>query len=362
MATNKNQHYVPRSYLRQFSSDEERKCLNVYNIDRDKLIINAPLKHQCSKDYFYGKDDSLEEMLKPFESGIPKLVKRIENSADKFEDQDKIFLKSFWLLQYLRTNGANQKLAEMSHALDDMAGKTNALRFELDEAVQSAMRLLPELNSSIADLKCCLVKNNSAIPFITSDDPSILTNRWMLTKARHRSNSFGLSRSGAIIILPLTPSILFLGYDGDVYTVNHKNGWVKTNSERDVEALNQHQYLNCCANIFIKNTQDIETTRIHYNSIKNSRISPRFSLEYCTLVEVKSNGQEIYKPADPSKLQEMRNAIVKSSPLFCTPSLWPSLLRWNPVGHVYTDGTEQSYIRRARALVQEGEGMKKIRI
>ena len=55
MASNKNQHFVPRCYLREFTHKSENKAITVYNIDRKKCIPKAPVKNQCSKDYFYGK-------------------------------------------------------------------------------------------------------------------------------------------------------------------------------------------------------------------------------------------------------------------------------------------------------------------
>ncbi|MCF6263399.1 MAG: DUF4238 domain-containing protein [Xanthomonadales bacterium] len=51
MATNKNQHFVPRCYLKAFSKDGEGLAINLFNIGRKRLIQNAPLKHQCSKNH-----------------------------------------------------------------------------------------------------------------------------------------------------------------------------------------------------------------------------------------------------------------------------------------------------------------------
>jgi hypothetical protein len=44
MATNKNQHFVPRVHLRPFTVDEGGAAINVFNLDREKLIPNAPVK------------------------------------------------------------------------------------------------------------------------------------------------------------------------------------------------------------------------------------------------------------------------------------------------------------------------------
>ncbi|AXW32869.1 hypothetical protein CJO88_05685 [Ralstonia solanacearum] len=60
VATNKNQHFVPRCYLRQFTIDRGNKAINLYNVERDRFIEGAPVKNQCSGDYFYGKAPCLK--------------------------------------------------------------------------------------------------------------------------------------------------------------------------------------------------------------------------------------------------------------------------------------------------------------
>lgn len=38
MASNKNQHFVPRCHLRPFTRDTEGKVINLFNLDRDSRI------------------------------------------------------------------------------------------------------------------------------------------------------------------------------------------------------------------------------------------------------------------------------------------------------------------------------------
>ncbi|MDB5770097.1 MAG: hypothetical protein JWM42_471 [Burkholderia sp.] len=111
----------------------------------------------------------------------------------------------------------------------------------IKEAVQIAMRAFASSMHVIDDLKLCLLKNKIDLPFITSDNPAVLTNKWQLKNSRTLGLSFGLGSAGVLALLPLTPHLLFLGYDGDVYSVPHEGGIVQVKSERDVMALNQHQ-------------------------------------------------------------------------------------------------------------------------
>ena len=41
---------------------------NLFNIDRLAFVRNAPVKHQCSGDYFYGQDEKLEKAIR-FQEG-----------------------------------------------------------------------------------------------------------------------------------------------------------------------------------------------------------------------------------------------------------------------------------------------------
>lgn len=40
-------------------------AISLINLDRKKLIPNAPVKNQCFKDYFYGADENLENATSP---------------------------------------------------------------------------------------------------------------------------------------------------------------------------------------------------------------------------------------------------------------------------------------------------------
>jgi hypothetical protein len=55
MASNKNQHFVPRCYLRAFTCNGENRMINLFNIDRRVCIEGAPVKHQCSGAISMGK-------------------------------------------------------------------------------------------------------------------------------------------------------------------------------------------------------------------------------------------------------------------------------------------------------------------
>src|SRR5258707_8720574 len=66
MAESKNQHYVPRHYLRRFAFPDGKRILT-YLIKSESFPPPAPIKTQCSKPYFYGKDTRFEKILTELE-------------------------------------------------------------------------------------------------------------------------------------------------------------------------------------------------------------------------------------------------------------------------------------------------------
>jgi hypothetical protein len=68
MPDNKNQHFVPQFYLRNFAADQEQRSVNLFNIARARAIHRASIKNQCSRDYWHGSDDPIfEESVKGLE-------------------------------------------------------------------------------------------------------------------------------------------------------------------------------------------------------------------------------------------------------------------------------------------------------
>jgi len=351
MATNKNQHFVPRCYLKPFTVDGQGLAINLFNLDLERVIPNAPVKNQCSGDYFYGNNQKLESAIQGLEGSYASTLKKITEPGYKLTKEDRTTLKIFWLFQHLRTEAASKKFVEMAARIGTDIDQKETFKYEIKEAVQSALLTFKQHMDEIADLKACLVKNNSQAPFITSDDPAIFTNLWSLLNSGRSKPSFGLHSAGAIALLPLTPSILFLAYDADVYSIESKNGWVKTRSAHDVYALNQHQYLACMANIYIKSPGDAQELASKIKEIKSLRPAERYSLNYATPDQVHGSFTR-YKTIDTEAAHKLVNApqgntelLIHFSQNHPKPTIWPSFLRWRPKGFVYTNGTGVGYVR-----------------
>jgi hypothetical protein len=222
MPSNKNQHFVPRCYLRPFSMNKEGRAINLYTVSRERFVQNASISGQCSGDYFYGEDLALEKALGYFEGNYAKVTSKLHDRA-ALSEEDLGTLRHFALLQYMRTKVFIAQLQAAMHGMNQALASEarNAKGFEADTSHERnmllAIKMWFENREAIDDLKTVLFINQTRHEFITSDDPSTFTNRFLLQKMK--ISSFGLGSAGVCFFLPLTPMHLLLCYDGAVYTV-----------------------------------------------------------------------------------------------------------------------------------------------
>ena len=216
-----------------------------------------------------------------------------------------------------------------------------------------AMRVFAQSLNVVADLKVCLVKNKTSVPFVTSDDPAILTNRWQLLSKRTKGHSFGLNSAGDILLLPLSPQVLCVAYDGDVYSMPHRNGWADVRHHRDVEAFNQHQYLNCRANIFFQDETHGSLVHEQFDRAIPNRPEKRHAIHYAVL-DSSDGDWTRYRVVDRSQADRDQKALIHSQVIHATPAIWPRQISWRPKGRVFTNDTGLGYVRRAWAESNSG--------
>ncbi|AVO55738.1 DUF4238 domain-containing protein [Ectopseudomonas mendocina] len=350
MATNKNQHFVPRCYLRPFTVDGKNTAINLFNIDRELFIPNAPVKNQCSRDYFYGQDDQLEQAIQTLEGAYASTSKEVlANIGQEPTDEQKDILRMFWLFQYLRTEAAAKRSLDSSSAMIDSVEAAHlGYKIELKEAVRIAMKIFATAMHKVHDLKVCLIHNKSKTPLITSDDPAILTNRWHFLNPQRAGLSFGLERSGTLALLPLSPEVYFVAYDADVYSLSLKKGWIATKNDSDIDSLNQHQYLNCRANIFIKSPDNLESIATGFKHVVSRRIPCRHVITHSVLDKV-VDGYKHFVVVDAETAKKHEESIIHTQSVHPQPKSWPMFLGWRNGGTVYTNGTAVGYVRKAIA-------------
>jgi len=262
-------------------------------------------------------------------------------------EEHRDLLKRFWLLQHLRTEAASRRSVEMTEATQAVIGlNDSSFRLEIREAVQMAMKAFAESMDVVADLKVCLLRNRTRTPFFTSDDPAVLTNRWYLESAKTKGRSFGIHSAGDILLLPLSPQTLCFGYDGEVYSIPHEHGWAEVRRDLDVEAFNQHQFLNCRANVFV---QDSAHCRIVHESFL--KVAPRRPVEkhliHYAVLDRREGDHARYRVIKRDEAGDHEEAIIHTQVVHAMPTFWPRQISWRPKGLVFTNDTGVGYVRRA---------------
>jgi len=347
MASNKNQHFVPRCYLKAFAIEPSRAAINLFNIDHLRFIEGAPLKHQCSGNYFYGQDISLEKALQATEGAYAQALAAILEPRYQLSDEHRSLLRRFWLLQHMRTEAASIRAIQMVATMGLAAGvPPEEFRMNIRDAVQNSMHAFVERMDSVDDLKICLLRNRTTVPFVTSDDPAVLTNRWYLETPRTKRRAFGMYSSGTLLLLPLSPEVLCLGYDGDVYSLSHERGWVSVDREVDVRALNQHQFFNCRANIYVKDRRHGCLVHEDFAAVAQLRPKERHRVNYA-IFDSRQGDSEIFRVVDRSEAPDHRQALIHTEAIHANPSAWPRQLQWRSKGLVFTNGTGLGYVRRS---------------
>lgn len=363
MASNKNQHFVPRCLLRPFTRDEAGRAINIFNIDRELLIHDAPVRHQCARDRFYGDNDALEKAIQAAEAGFADAARALRLNPFDMPPWRKVQLARFWLLQHMRTEAASQRAVEHSIGVGKYVGRmAQSIRLEIREAVLLALQAFVGIMDMVDDLEVCLVENRSPVPFVSSDDPAVLTNRWYFHDRRTLGMSFGLQAAGAVLLLPISPDCLFFAYDREVYTVTTNRGVIVVRDEWDVRALNEHQLLNCRANLFVRDAQHGRWLAECYKQAKGRRPKSSHLFHYAVKDESQAvrPGFTVYKVVEYTGEAAKQNGIIHSQVVHPRPLYWPRFLRWHVAGSVYTRGDGNKCVRKTRT---EGEsGFSRIRL
>jgi len=350
MASNKNQHFVPRCYLRPFTSDANQKTINLYNIDRLSSIYGAPIKSQCSRDYFYGSDDRLEKAIQAVEGGYAGELPELLQYRTPIGPKARVILPRFWFLQHTRTEAASQRLVSMSIDADSLIGhESESFKVEIKQAVLFALRAYAESIDALDDLKIVLVKNCTSTPFITSDDPAIIVNRWLHNNKLVMGPGYGVAAAGLICILPLSPTVCCVMYDGDIYSIQNSDNWIEARSTEDVDSINNMQYLNCAANLYFHDKNDSSLFRLLRERTHAIRPEARHRLHYA--IKSKSeNGQSTYVVVDKASVPDHTEALIHMETIRISPKQWPHFLKWRPSGFYYSNDTGVGHVRRSHAL------------
>ena len=244
MPAHKNQHFVPRCALKPFSLEGVGDAINVFNIKAKRAIPNAPTRGQCARDYLYGKGDlRTEHLLMKLEGHYARIVSLLSTES-ALSTTDTEWLRVSILVQMRRTELAIEQMRNFTKSMADTAfararhHRPSDDRTDTQVMHQSILSALNLLHYA-SDLKVIIFRNRTNVDFVTCDNPAIQTNRLHFQKLKQ--HHFGVSSSGTIFSMPISPRLSAICYDTGVYLVPNGSGtqFVDLTSRSDVYAINQ---------------------------------------------------------------------------------------------------------------------------
>lgn len=264
MPENKNQHYVPGFYLKRFSPDDEKKLIGIWNVSRERKLVGASLKDQCSRDYFYGKDLILEKTFGNLETLTAKLLRNTDETYTLPPQcsEEHCLLLMHLATQWTRTKYMRDAMDEMSdkfmanlHRIDEQEGERYQDEFDLHvgNPVHLSIQIAAETFPLILDLDYKILVNRTECEFVTSDNPVVFYNQ-LFSFDESKSNT-GLTVKGLQIFFPIDPEKALLFYDAGVYSVGRRNQQiVDVLNPQDVDQVNTLQMSNCQNNVYFRDT------------------------------------------------------------------------------------------------------------
>jgi hypothetical protein len=264
----KNQHYIPKFYLRYFSYEGNQKQIGVHNYKSDFTFPTAKLKTQGSKNFYYGEDGIVEDLLSEIEGKLSNTIKLIRESETlpSKESNDHYNLLHFIALTHLRNplsiNHSIQSMAHLKsqlkqlhpeHETDHLVPQTSH-----EEAIDMALSTIRFVAKNMLDLDFKLLKNETKTPFITSDFPIVKYNQFLEQKKwNHGKTGYGII--GLQILIPLSDTICIIFYDSSIYKIgNKKSSILSVTNTKDIDSLNLLQFTNCFESIFFSDKASID--------------------------------------------------------------------------------------------------------
>ena len=282
MPDNKNHHFVPRFYLRNFSRSE--KSIDLFNLKSGRLIKGAPIKGQCSRDYLYGKDTRTEKSLSEVEGEIAAMFRSIayHRRLPRPFTAGHFLLCVHVAMQLLRTQYAGEALNEsvdkMMKATFKNDPKLNGENLDDFAFGYESPSLVTVFHGMLGfpvlmDLELAALFAPPGTEFITSDNPVVLYNKFM--QRRTFGSNTGMAAKGLQVFLPIWPQVTLVMYDRSVYRFGKsKNDNAAWASKEQVFEMNVLQAASASENVYLAGVDaDIYRVREHAEQFRRTRKS-----------------------------------------------------------------------------------------
>jgi len=253
----KNQHFVPKCLLKNFLSNDQ--SINIYDSSRKKLRPPTIVDRVLAENYFYDKDNLVENFLAEIiEAPAAKVLKvfRGEEPAAPMDADSHIAILRFLLVQLSRTPSAHQvslnNIDNLFGELIKQIGQLNNFDEEIINSVKFSLNDPKDILRMqtvgaalqvplILDLDWHFLINGTTTSFVISDNPVINYN-WYLRNSNTIDRT-SLAKRGTQIFLPVSKNITLCLYDSKVYKMGDKHSHYTTiRAESDVRLLNEFQF------------------------------------------------------------------------------------------------------------------------
>lgn len=304
----KNQHYIPKFYLRNFSFNNNQNQIGIFNLKNDFFYSTSKLKTQGSKNFFYGYDGLIEDTLSKMEGDISSTIKNIldNKTLPKKNSKEHVDLLVFVALTDLRNP---MKIGNMKDMLSGMKEKLLEVEpnaeienliptFSHEEFIEMSISSIPEMTFNIMDLEYKLLINETEYPFISSDNPVVRYNQY-LEKKRWPHGKCGYGVIGLQIFMPLNPNISIHFYDSAIYKVgNKKQKALIIKNNKDIDSINYLQFVNCIETIYFNEKgsetyiRKLRTSSMKYQKANKSRAELSYIVDKDNEKEIMNSGKK----------------------------------------------------------------------
>lgn len=269
--TTKNQHYVPQFLLGGFDSvGAEKSKVHIFDVERDVVRQNQAVKEVFSQNYFYDKNNEVENFLSSnIEGPASEIINRIRNNDFSILGNGGTELIKFMCCQNARTvEGREDALnfinAHFHQIFSDLSrlnnlGIKDPGSFQVRPSDKDSMRYFNAAQAlsgvidskGMEDLEFHILINKTNEEFVLSDH-AITRYNW-LYRGLNDPRVGSMLAKGVQLFLPLSDKVYLCAYDSKVYKYGQRSSNVSELKEKsDVYWLNQLQMRNARSFIAFK--------------------------------------------------------------------------------------------------------------
>ncbi|MEG3920016.1 DUF4238 domain-containing protein [Microcoleus sp. T3_A4] len=282
----KKQHYVPQFLLNHFACDgSQGNRINIFDMDRSDVRYNQPVRGVFSQNYFYDKDNQVENFLaEMIEGPASSVVNKIVSGDFNIISEDLLTLHRFILSLYFRTPEASERVSGFfnSHIESIVREGLSLNGFDPEEASAGGFQFYQDKLASaitlngvfdavlLGDLEYHIIKNETSSEFYISDHPVFMYN-WLYRELEDPAVT-SITAIGLQIFLPLSPKITLCLYDPKVYKYGQRTSVTCISNDSDIEILNSFQVINSDSIIGFSSRESEAHIKQLYETYKNIKL------------------------------------------------------------------------------------------